>query len=175
MLKPLMDAETIMTLDLEGKVLSVEAPEIPGMENMGMGKEEMEQSVRELSELMANKVVTQGESWTALSQLPTGGMTKEPVSVKYTMTFIGMSEKEGRELAKVKIAGSIQSEDENLKVTSKELSGMLFFDPEIGQPREMTITMDLEIGLPEGAIIAEGAAGKMPMKMKTVSKLVEIK
>lgn len=36
------------------------------------------------------------------------------------------------------------------KVISKELTGETLFDPKIGQPCEMTMIVDLKIGLPEG-------------------------
>lgn len=175
MLQPLMGAKTVMLLDAKGKVLSVEAPAIPGMEALGMGQEEMKQSAREMAEMMPNKEIAVGESWTAESLLPTSGMTEKPVTITYTMVFQGIVEQGDTQLAKVKIEGAIKDGDENIQVTSRELSGVMLFDPKLGQPVETTLLMDLEIGLPEDVPVAEGAAGAMPVKMKTVSRLVEVK
>lgn len=175
MLQPLMGAKTVMLLDAKGEVLSVEAPAIPGMEALGMGQEDMKRSAREMAEMMPNKEVAAGESWTVESLLPTGGMTEKPVTITYTMRFEGMVEQGENQLAKVKIEGVIKDGDENIQVTSRELSGVMLFDPKLGQPVETTLLMDLEIGLPADVPVAEGAAGAMPVKMKTVSRLVEVK
>ena len=171
MIGPMMEAKTTMNLGPDGEVISVEAEAVAGMEAVGMGEEEMKQSARELTDMMANKKVAEGESWTSTSKLPTGGLTAKPVTIHYTMTFDSMVEKDGRKLAKVLIDGKIDEGDGNLHVTSKELSGEMLFDPEVGQPREMTTVVDLEIGLPEGAEKAEGAPGKMPMRIETSSTL----
>ena len=175
MIAPMMNAKSTMTLGADGEVISIVADVAPGMENMGMGEDEIKQSAREVSDLMANKVVAEGESWKATSTLPLGGMTAEPVSISYTMTFDSMIEKDGHELAKVLVEGVIDEDDGNLKVTSKDLSGEILFDPAIGQPREMTMVIDLEIGVPDGVSVQEGAGGKMPMRMETSSKLKAIK
>lgn len=175
MFEPLLEAKTTMVLGKDGEVLKVDAPVVPGMENLGMGREELAQSAREMADMMPNKEIAVGESWTSKSLLPTGGMTEKPVTITYTMTFEGMVENEGKELAKVSVKGSIEDGDENIQVTSREISGVMLYDPKGGQPHETTLLLDIEIGLPEGAAVAEGAAGKMPMKMKTVSRLVEVK
>ncbi|MGJ8723515.1 MAG: DUF6263 family protein [Roseibacillus sp.] len=175
MFGPLMEAETTMNLGPDGKVISIKAQAVPGMEAMGMGKEEMTQAAREMTDMMANKTVAEGASWTTTSKLPTGGMTEKPVTINYTMTFDSMVEKEEHRLAKILIVGKVDEGDGNLQVTSKELTGEMLFDPKIGQPREMTMIVDLEIGLPEGAEVAEGAPGKMPMRTETVSKLKGVK
>ena len=168
-----MATKTRTNLGADGKVISIEAKVMPGMEMIGMGEEEMEQSARDVMDLMANKKVAEGESWTSTSKQPTGGLTEKPVTINYTLTFDSMVEKDGRRLAKVLIEGKIDEGDGNLQVTSKELSGQMLFDPEIGQPREITSIIDLEIGLPEGAHVAEGAPGKMPMRTEMVSRLKE--
>ena len=175
MFAPMMEAKTTTLYSEKGEILKVEVPAIPGMENLGMGKEELEQSAREVADMMPNKVVAVGESWTSQSQLPLGGMTEKPVAISYTMNFAEMVEKEGNQVAKVEIKGKIEDGDENLQVTSKKIEGVMYFDPELSQPRELVLTMELEIGLPEGVAVAEGDAGKMPMKMTSTSRLIEVK
>lgn len=175
MIAPMMNAKSTLTLDADGKVVGIKAEVAAGMEALGMGEEEVMQSARELIDMMPNKVVSEGDSWESTSKLPLGGMTEVPAAVNYTLTFDSMIEKDGHKLAKVLIKGTIDDGDENIQVTSRELSGEMLFDPKIGQPREVTMSFNLEIGLPEGVEVAEGAAGKMPMVMKTVSKLKEIK
>lgn len=175
LMAPMLQAKTTMLLGKEGQVLSVKADAAPGMENMGMGKAELEQTARELSDMMANRIVSEGESWQAKSELPLASLTTEPVSVSYTLTFEKMVEHEGHQVAKVNIKGTVDENDGNLQVTSKELSGEMLFDPVLGQPRLMTMTIDLEIGVPEGVDVAEGAPGKMPMKTETISRLKEVK
>lgn len=174
-IQPMMNAKTMMTLDPKGEVVSITADTVPGMESMGMGEDELKQSARELSDLMANQVVAEGESWETSSKFPLGGMTAEPVSINYTMTFDGMVEKDGYQLAKVLIAGTVEEDDGNLKVTSNELTGEMLFDEAIGQPRELKMVIDLEIGVADGVAVQEGAAGKMPMRMETYSQLKAIK
>lgn len=169
----LMDAKTTLVIDEKGKLVSVKADAIPGMENMGMGPEEMEQAAREMSDMMPNKAVAVGDSWKSTTTMPMGGIT-EPVSINYVMTFQEMTELEGSKVAKVDIKGEVNADDGNLQVTSKELKGHMLFDPKIGQPREYHMIVDLEIGLPEGEDVAEGAPGKIPMRTETVTRLKEI-
>jgi hypothetical protein len=175
MFQPMLDAKSTAIYSLEGKIIEVDVPAVPGMENLGMGQEELEQSVREVADLMPNRMIEVGEGWKSESQLSMGGMTEKPVKINYEINFEGMVERDGHEVAKVNIEGVIQDGDDNVKVTSNLLEGVMYFDPAIGQPREMTMTMDLEIGLPEGAAVAAGATGKMPMKVKTNSRLLEVK
>ncbi|WP_411844746.1 hypothetical protein AAFN60_12205 [Roseibacillus persicicus] len=175
MISPMMKSKSTLTLDGDGKVVEVVAEVAPGMENMGMGEAEVTQSAREVFDLMPNKVISEGDSWKSTSNFPTGGMTEAPVPINYVLTFDSMVEKDGHKMAKVIIKGTIDDGDENLQVTSRELGGEMLFDPAIGQPREVMMNFDVEIGLPEGVEVAEGAAGKMPLVMKTVSKLKEIK
>ena len=172
---PIMKAESTMNLGPDGQVISIEAEAVPGMEAIGLGEDGIKQAAREVADLMPNKVVAEGESWTATSKLPLEGMTAEPVVIQYTLTFDSLVEREGRSLAKILIEGKIEGGDENLQVVSKELTGEMLFDPEIGQPREMSKLIDLEIGLPDGVAMAEGAPGKMPMRTEMKSKLKEIK
>ena len=175
MMAPMMDAKTTLVVNGDGNVVSVEAKALPGMENLGMGEDEMKQTARELLDMMANKKVSEGGSWKSISKMPMAGLTEEPVTINYTLTFEKMTEYEGHDVAQVKIEGVVDANDGNLQVTSKELTGQMLFDPAIGQPREVKMVVDLEIALPEGAAAAEGAPGKMPMRTETVSKLKEIK
>ena len=175
MFAPIMQAKSTVVLDANGDFVSVSADKVPGMEALGMGEEELKQAARELYDLLPGKKIKLGGSWQSKSLLPLPGITEKPVDINYELTFEGMVEKGGRNLAKVIAKGKIASDDGNLRVTSKNVGGVIFFDPEIGQPRELTMTIDIEVGLPEGTEAIDGAAGKMPVTMNTVSILKEIK
>jgi len=175
MFKPLLDAESTTLYSNEGEILKIETPAVAGMENLGMGKDELEQSIRELSNMMPNRVIQVGESWTSKSQLSMGGITKDPVEVVYTLNFESLEEREGVEVAKVQIKGKIEDGDDNIQVTSKKLEGVMYFDGELGQPREWTVEMNLKIGLPEGVPVAGGAKGDMEMDVISTSKLIAVK
>lgn len=172
---PLLKAKTTVLLDAEGKITKVEAPAIPGMEAVGMGKEEMELAARTAFDLFPNQEVAVGEKWSSKTRMPMGGLTSEPVALLYEMTFEKMVEEEGRQLAQVTLTGKIESEDENLVLNSKKIEGMILFDPKLGQARKVEITMNLEMGLPAGIEAEEGAPGVMPIQTSTTSRLVEVK
>ncbi len=172
--KPMMDAKTAVVLSKEGEVLSAKAETFPGMENFGLSAEVMEKGATEIMSLMPNKVIPLGESWKVTSSLPLPGMTEKPTPLTYTLTFAEMTDFEGHKVAKINIEGVAGGEDKNLKVTSKELSGVMFFDPEIGQPRELKMKIGLEISVPGAA--QEGDKAKMaPIETETVTRLKEIK
>ena len=171
----LTDAETTMIIGADGKVISVKSNEVPGMEVLGMGENEMKQAAREIADLMPNKALKVGESWQASSKLPLTGISNEPATITYDMTFDSVVEKEGRQLAKIVIVGKVDEDDGNLRVTSKEIGGEMLFDPEIGQPRESKLVLSIEVGLPAGEESVEGEAKRIPMKTVTEAFLKEIK
>lgn len=174
-LQPLMEARTRIALDADGKITKVEAPAIPGMEMMGMGKEEMEQVARSTFDLFPGREVAEGEKWTSKTKMPMGGITPDAVELVYEMTFEKMVEAEGKKLAQVSLTGSMSDEGENISVKSKEITGTILFDPEEGQPAQITMKMSLEMGLPAGIPAEEGAPGVVPIEITTTSRLLEVK
>ncbi|MDP0492382.1 MAG: hypothetical protein Q7Q71_15145 [Verrucomicrobiota bacterium JB023] len=174
-LAPMLESKTHIVYDADGGIVSVEVPEIPGGAAMGMDQESLEIAAKEMAEMMPGKPVKPGEKWISKSQLPLGQLTEEPVAIKYEMVFVGMKEIDGRQLAQISIDGSIQGGDENLKLTSKSISGEMYFDSAVGQVRTMTMDVDMEIGLPEGVPVQEGGAGVIPMKSHIETTLKEIK
>ena len=61
-----------------------------------------------------------------------------------------------------------------LQMSSKLVKGEIFFDVELGQPRESRMEMELEMGVPANVPLAEGAPGKMPMSILTTQKLLSV-
>ncbi|MBK1832717.1 hypothetical protein [Roseibacillus ishigakijimensis] len=175
MFAPMLEASSTLVLGEKGEVISVTAQVPVGLEAMGMGEAEVKQSAREMVDLMANKKVKEGGNWLVISSFPLGGIVEKPVPVVYTLVFEKMVDQDERRLAKVRVSGEVKPEPGPLTVTAKEMGGYFLFDPEIAQVREAVLTYDFEIGLPEGTPLAPGAAGKMPLKMKSHSVLSEIK
>lgn len=174
-MSPLLDAKTIVLLDAEGNISKVEAPAIPGMEMMGMGKKELELAARSAFDLYPNREIAEGGKWTSTTEMPLGGLTQKPVELSYEMTFEKMVEQDGKQLAKVLLTGTVESDDENLTIKSKKIDGTILFDSEVGQAHEITITMNLEMSLPAGIPAQEGAPAMMPISTTTTSRLVEVK
>lgn len=180
-LQPLADAKYEAIYGKDGallEVLGLDKIEAPGELGVGLGKDELEAMARQASDFMPGKDVQVGETWTAEVKLPMGGLGEDEVIV-YTLKLEAVEVRDDQELARVSMTGALKQRepaaDAVLAVEAKEISGLMFFDLKLGQPREYRSTMDLEVALPAGVPVEEGAPGKMPMRTVTVQRLIEVK
>lgn len=178
MLKPLLNLKANVIYDKDGKVLEVTGlDDLQGLDQVGMGKKEIEQMARQASLLLPGRKVKQGEQWTAELNLPLGQLSKEPATLKMQMTFEGMEKKDGKNLAKIAMTGGVnlgEGDELPFDLTSKKIEGTMLFDVDLGQPRETMMEMEMELGLPEGTPVEEGALEKMPMTVKSVQTLKSV-
>ena len=179
-LKPLLNLKASIIYDAKGQVLEVKGLEdLEGMDQLGMGKEELDQMARQASMLLPGKDVAPGDTWSAELSMPLGELSKTPATMVFEAKFDGMTEKEGRKLAKISLSGSIKApaageEAPPVVMKSKKIEGTMLFDVELGQPVETKMDMELEMGLPEGVPVEEGAPGTMPMKIQSIQKLKSV-
>jgi len=180
MLKPLLELKASVIYNEKGEVLEVKGlDDLEGMGQLGMGKEELDQMARQSSLLLPGKDVAPGATWSAEISVPLGELSKEPATMVLEMKFEEMIEKDGRKLAKLSMAGKIKKPAEGegappVVMKSKKIEGSMLFDVELGQPVETKMEMELEIGLPEGVPVEEGAPGTMPMKIQSIQKLKSV-
>jgi hypothetical protein len=144
-----------------------------------MGKEELDQMARQSSLLLPGKDVAPGATWNAEMSMPLGELSKEPAIMVFEVKVEGMTEKDGRKLAKLSMDGKIKMPAEGeeappVVMTAKKIEGTMLFDVALGQPVETKMDMELEIGLPEGVPVEEGAPGTMPMKIQSTQKLKSV-
>jgi hypothetical protein len=138
----------------------------------------MEAVAKQSAELMPDKDVKPGESWEADVSMPLGGLGKD-LALKYAMKLEGIEERDGKQFARVSISGRMdegieEGEETDLAVEAKKITGMMLFDIALGQPSELRTTVEIEMGLPAGVPVEEGAPGKMPLVSTTVQKLVSV-
>ena len=178
--KPLFEAEVSAIYDKDGKVVEVGGLEgLEGMEQLGMGKQELDQMVRQTSLLLPDGEVEPGDTWQAEMDLPLGQLSKEPATMCFELKFEGMEKKGEEMLAKISIGGTVKMEVDGegeapLSLEAKNVSGVMLFDVALGQPRETRMQMELEMGVPEGVPVAEDAPGKLPISLLSTQKLLSI-
>jgi len=179
-LKPLADTRFSAIYNKKGELLKTEGlDEVQGAGQLGMGKAELESMALQVSSLLPGGEVQAGDTWNADVTLPLGAIGGE-VDITYTLKLEEIVKQEGREMARISIAGKAkragkeQSGEEVLKVDVRTASGAMVFDIALGQPAEYSTTVELEMGLPAGLPQAEGAPGKMPLKTVSVGKLVAV-
>jgi hypothetical protein len=179
MLQPLKDAKYASIFDADGKLIELEGlDEIQAPGQMGFGKGELEAMAKQSAELMPGKDVSPGDSWDAEVKLPLGGLGND-LSLMYTLKLEGIEEIDGKSIARISITGRMKEGDEDveqgaLAVEAKKITGLMLFDIELGQPTEMSTTVELEMALPAGVPVEEGAPGKMPVSSTTVQKLIKV-
>jgi hypothetical protein len=179
-LKPLFDLEVRTIYDKQGKIVEIAGlDDLAGLDQVGMGKEQLEMMVRESSEMLPGREVKPGETWKAEMDLPLAPLSDQPAAMAFELTFVGMVERGGKQLAHITLAGKVSMDAEAgveapLQMSSKLVKGEIFFDVELGQPRESRMEMELEMGVPANVPLAEGAPGKMPMSILTTQKLLSV-
>ena len=179
-LKPLFELKVRTVYDKQGKIVEIGGlDDLAGLEQVGMGKEQLEMMVREASAMLPGKDVKPGETWKATMDLPLAPLSEKPAVMDFDLKFEGMVEKGGKALAHITLGGKVSMDAEEgaeapLQMQSKSVKGEIYFDVELGQPRESRMEMELEMGVPANIPLAEGAPGKMPMSILTTQKLLSV-
>ena len=179
-LKPLFDLKVSTVYGEDGKILEIGGLDgLEGLDQVGMGREQIEMMVRSSSQLVPGKEVEPGETWKASMELPMAPLAKDPAIMEFELTFEGMQEKGGKNLAHITLTGKVAVGEAAegqapIQLRSKSITGEMFFDVELGQPRESSMKMELEMGVPENIPLEEGAPGKFPMSVLSTQKLLSV-
>ena len=180
MMAPVLEMEASVIYDEEGEVVAVKGLDgLQGMEQLGMGKDTLEQMMTQASLLMPGGDMKPGDEWERKIEMPLGQLSKVPAVSTFKLKFEGMEEREGKQLAMISVGGSVSMGGEGeeappISLESKKMEGVMFFDAELGQLVESKMEMDLEMGLPAGVPVAEDAPEKFPMSVVTLQKLKSV-
>lgn len=179
MFQPLAEAKWTTTYSKDGKLLEVKGlDQVQAPGQLGLGKAELEAMTKQSSLFVPNKDVNPGDSWEAEMNLPMGAVGGD-LSLVYTFKLEAIEQREGKAIAKVSISGKMKDALEDggetvLDVEAKKVSGEMLFDLDLGQPIELRTAIELEMALPAGIPVEEGAPGKIPMKTLSVQKLLKV-
>lgn len=178
-LAALMEARVATVFDDEGKVVEILGLDtVKGGAQGGMSRNQLEAMAKHAALYLPAKEVKPGETWQTEVDLPLGAVAGQEASIAYTMTFEGMEEREGRSLARISLSGKLRvkagAQGVRLPMEAKKLSGVIFFDPVVGQPIETNLSMEMLMRPPAGLPRAEGVPDGIPLRTATVQKLVAV-
>ena len=178
-LDPLAKAKFATIYSKDGKLLEMEGLEsLQAASQFGFGKAELEAMTRQSAQFVPNRKVAVGETWKSEVSLPMGGLGGD-LTLLYTFTLDAIEEREGKKMARISLSGKMKEdapgeEEKVLKAEARNISGQMLFDIALGQPAEITTSIDLEMAVPDAVPKAEGAPGKMPVKSKSVQRLLKV-
>ncbi len=142
------------TMNLQGKVLSVDMPDEIAASNPMMSKESLSQLIKNASPVFPDKPVAVGESWNqeSTSVMP-GGMGS--MKINSTYTYAGSEKIDGEDLDLIDITIELQFESQEglpikFEITSQNSKGRILFDSVKGHTHKVNIDQEMVIEVTVG-------------------------
>lgn len=160
--KPMLENDLVAVFDGDGKLLEFKgADKIKGLDQAGIDADTMKNMMTQTSQMLPNKDVNVGESWSTNIELPMGKMAAGPIKLKLDCK---LESYEG-DMAKVSFSGKLDAklgeEGKSINFKADKFDGNYTFDTKIGQIVDTTTNMNFAMTVQE--------AGGMAMTGSSVS------